>query len=315
MKKYTMIVTGGLGFIGSNFILYMLSKYKSLYIINIDNASYCANKYNVHPVRNNPNYRFAQGNINDKKLLNSLFSYFDVDFVVNFAAQTHVDRSIDNGSIFFRSNLCGLNSLLEVANEYFIKRMIHVSTDEVFGSIRKGKFKENSKLCPGNPYSASKASAELLRNVYKTIPMIIVRPCNNFGPRQYPEKLIPLFIMRLLGNQKVPLYGKGDNRREWMFVADTCYAIDVIINKGLIGESYNVGSGVELTNYKLTRYLLSLMNKSKDMIDFVTDRPGHDFRYRLDSNKIRQLGWKPQMKFKEGIVKTVEWYKRILLRR
>lgn len=305
-------IFGGLGFIGSNFIIYLFARYKNIQIINVDDLSYCSNLHNLHPIKDNPNYKFIKGDIKDVKLMKSIFAYHDIDYVINFAAETHVDRSVIEGSLFFKTNFLGLQSLLEAASNHTIKKLIHVSTDEVYGSIKRGSFKEKGLLNPSSPYSSAKASADILCKTYmKNVPIVIARPCNNFGPRQYPEKLIPLFILRLLKDKKIPLYGNGKNKREWLFVTDTCYALDILINKGMLGEIYNIGSGFEIPNYKLTLRMLSLMKKPKTLINFVKDRPGHDFRYSINSKKIRKLGWKPQMSFIEGLKSTISWYEKM----
>ena len=308
----TFCILGGLGFIGSNFIIYLFAQYKNIQIINIDDLSYCSNVHNLDPIKDNPNYKFIKGDIKDTKLMKSIFAYHDIDYVVNFAAETHVDRSVIEGRVFFKTNFIGLQSLLEAVFNHNIKKFIHISTDEVYGSIKKGSFKEKALLNPSSPYSSAKASADLLCKLYaKDIPIVIARPCNNFGPRQYPEKLIPLFILRLMGDKKVPIYGDGKNKREWLYVADTCYALDILINKGRPREIYNIGSGFEISNYKLTMMLLSLMKKSKSLINFVKDRPGHDFRYSINSKKIRKLGWQPQLSLLEGLKSTISWYEKM----
>jgi len=306
-----LLVTGGCGFIFSNFIRYMLHKYPDYHIINLDKLTYCGNIENTSDFKQNKNYRFIKGDICDKKLVGKITK--DVDVIINGAAETHVDRSIINAGTFVRTDMFGTYVLLEAARKNDVERYIQISTDEVYGSIRKGSFKETDPLNPSSPYSASKAGADMLVNAYhKThnLPTIITRSSNNYGPYQFPEKLIPLFITNLLQNKKVPLYGDGSNMRDWLFVIDNCVAIDLVLHKGRTGETYNIASSEERTNLEITKMLLNLLGKSEDMIQFVEDRKGHDFRYSMDCSKIRSMGWRPKVKLEEGLRETVEWYKK-----
>ena len=305
-----ILVTGGLGFIGSNFIRTMLSKYKDIGIINLDKVTYCANFENLKDVEKNPNYSFVRGDICDKPIVEKLTK--DIDIVFNFAAESHVDRSINDPFVFTRTNFLGTHTLLEAARNNNIKKFIQISTDEVYGSIKQGSFKETDNLNPSSPYSASKAGADLLCLSYYTtfkMPIIITRSSNNFGPYQYPEKVTPLFITNLIEDKKVPLYGTGKNVRDWIYVVDNCEGIDFISKKGKIGEIYNIGGGNEKENIEITRLILKEMNKDESYIDYVQDRLGHDWRYSLDCKKIHELGWKPRFRFEDGINKTIRWYK------
>ncbi len=307
-----ILVTGGAGFIGSNFIRYQIINNPSHKIVNLDKITYCGNLENLKDIENNPNYKFIKGDITDKNFVDNLMGEEKPDCIINFAAESHVDNSILDPLAFTKTNILGTNILLEVSRHYQIKKFIQISTDEVYGSIKDGKFKEDDSLKPNSPYSASKAAADLLvRSFVKTynFPVIIVRPSNNFGPYQYTEKFIPLFITNLLQNKKVPLYGKGKNMREWIYVEDTCSGIDKVLNKGEIGEIYNLGSEEEKSNIDIAKTLQKKLQEGKDMIKFVEDRKGHDFRYFLDSSKIRKLGWKPRHKFEESLLKTIDWYK------
>lgn len=304
-----ILVTGGLGFIGSNFIRYILNNY-DYEIINLDKVTYCANFENLRDVEKNPNYDFVKGDICDDKIVNKLVK--DCDAVINFAAESHVDRSILGPKSFIKTDIFGAQTLLEAVRK-FNKKMLQISTDEVYGSIEKGAFTEDSSLNPSSPYSASKAAADLLCNAYFATygtEVIITRSTNNFGPYQYPEKLIPLFITNLLENKKVPLYGDGLNIRDWLYVLDNCSAIDLILHKGKSGEIYNVGAGNERTNLEITNILINKLKKSKDFIQFVKDRPGHDKRYSLKLEKVRRLGWKPKYNFDEAIEETIAWYEK-----
>ena len=304
-----ILVTGGLGFIGSNFIRYMLNKYKDIEIINVDSMSYGANPDNLKDIKDE-RYKFIKGDIADYELMSRLVK--DVDVIVNFAAETHVDRSISNPEKFVHSNFLGVFTILEsIRKNNTNVRLIHISTDEVYGSIDRGSFKENDRLEPSSPYSSTKASADLLILSYiKTykIKASILRSCNNYGPYQFPEKLIPKTIIRLLNNLKVPIYGSGKNRREWIYVEDFARAIELIINKGE-NNIYNVSTNEEKENLEVVKTILKMLGKDESYIEFVEDRPGHDFRYSIDSTKIRELGWKPKYSFEEGIKLTVEWYK------
>ena len=308
-----ILVTGGLGFIGSNFIRHILKKY-SYDIINLDRITYSGNPANLKDIEKNKKYKFFKGDICDSGIVETAMK--GCDAVVNFAAETHVDRSVGNPESFISTNILGTYTLLESARKQKIKRFLHISTDEVYGSIETGSFNEDSRLNPSSPYSASKASADLLAMSYFAtyiFPVIITRSSNNFGPYQYPEKLTPLFITNILEGKKVPIYGKGINVRDWLYVIDNCEAIDAVLHKGKIGEIYNIASKNELSNIELTKKLFEIIGKgeemTKDKVEYVKDRPGHDLRYSVDTSKISKLGWKPQNKFYKDLSNTVEWYK------
>lgn len=305
-----ILVTGGAGFIGSCFIKYMLKKYRDYKILNLDALTYCANLENLKEVENNPNYEFIKGDICDKDLVASLIK--KVDCVINFAAQTHVDNSIACPKEFIKTNINGTFNLLENSRVLGIQKYIQISTDEVYGTLNNGYFKETTPLAPNSPYSASKASADMLARAYfKTygVPTMITRCSNNYGPNQYPEKLIPSFIIKLLNNQKVPVYGDGLNIRDWLYVKDHCRAIDIVLHSGKVGEVYNIGANNEKNNLEITKLILDAMGKDESSIEFVEDRLGHDRRYAIDSTKIQnELGWKAQVSFEEGIKETINWY-------
>jgi dTDP-glucose 4,6-dehydratase len=305
-----ILVTGGCGFIGSNFIKHILKKYPDYKIVNLDKLTYCGNSDNLRDIESDKRYAFVKGDICDRKIVDKIMK--DCVAVVNFAAESHVDRSIEDASDFIRSNIQGVYTLLESAKKHNIKRFIQISTDEVYGSIRKGSFKETSFLHPNSPYSATKAGGDHLAMSYYTTfkePVIITRSSNNFGPYQYPEKVIPLFITNLLENKKIPLYGDGLNVRDWLYVRDNCIAIDLVLHKGKIGEIYNIGGSFEIPNIELTRIILKNLGKTDKMINYVTDRLGHDRRYSLDSAKIKNLGWRPSSNFNTAIKETINWYK------
>lgn len=305
-----ILVTGGCGFIGSNFIRYMLKKYSAYKIVNLDKLTYCGNPDNLKDIEGDKRYAFIKGDICDKKIVDKIIK--DCDTVINFAAESHVDRSISDASEFIRTNIQGVYVLLEAAKRHNIKRFIQISTDETYGSIRKGSFKETSPLHPNSPYSAAKAGGDHLAMAYyrtfKT-PVIVTRSSNNFGPYQYPEKVIPLFITNLLENKKVPLYGDGMNVRDWLYVTDNCTAIDLVLHKGKIGEVYNIGASFEIPNIELAKIILKNLGKTDKMINYVSDRLGHDRRYSLDSSKVRKLGWQPSKDFNTAIKETINWYK------
>lgn len=306
-----ILVTGGAGFIGSCFIRHILKKYKDYKVINIDALTYAGNIENLNDMKDNPNYKFVHGNICDKKLVRELMQ--EVDCVVNFAAESHVDRSITGPEIFIETNVKGTLNLLQAAKDAKIERYLQVSTDEVYGSLGKtGYFYETTPLAPNSPYSASKASADLLvRAYYETykMPVLNTRCSNNYGPYQYPEKLIPFFISKLLKGEKVPVYGDGLNVRDWLYVYDHCSAIDTVLHKGKIGEIYNIGGHNEKTNIEITKLILNAMGKDESSIEYVQDRLGHDRRYAISNDKIQsQLGWKPSLTFEEGIKITIDWY-------
>lgn len=307
----TILVTGGAGFIGSCFIRHELKKHSDYKIINLDALTYCGNLENLKDVENNPNYTFIHGNICNKDLVKEIIK--NVDYVVNFAAESHVDNSIKNPSIFVETNVQGTLNLLQACKEIGIEKYLQVSTDEVYGTLGKtGYFYETTPLAPNSPYSASKASADLLVRAYfetYKLPVLITRCSNNYGPYQYPEKLIPFFISKLLRDEKVPVYGDGMNVRDWLYVYDHCEAIDTVLHKGTIGEVYNIGGHNEKTNLEITKLILNAMNKDETSIEYVEDRLGHDKRYAISNDKITsKLGWKPSVTFEEGIKITIGWY-------
>ena len=307
-----VLVTGGLGFIGSNFIRYLLSNYPDVeVIINVDAMKYGSNPANLKDLEDDERYQFIKGDIADYELMAELVR--KVDVIVNFAAETHVDRSISNPYSFLRSNVIGVFMILEaIRKENPNVRLVHISTDEVYGDILKGSFKEDDRLKPSSPYSASKAAADMFVLAYVRtygINASITRCTNNYGPYQFPEKLIPKTIIRASMNLKIPIYGTGKNVRDWLYVLDHCKAIDLVMQKGEKGEIYNISSGEEKTNLEVVTEILRIMGKNESLIEFVENRPGHDLRYSLDSSKIREeLGWKPKRSFEEGIRETVRWY-------
>ena len=309
-EKLKLLVTGGCGFIGSNFIRYILQKYPSYKIINLDKLTYAGNPENLKDVEKNKNYKFVKGDICDKKIVDELSK--DVDCIINFAAETHVDRSILEPDAFIRTDIIGTHTLLEAVRKNGVPRFVHISTDEVYGSIESGSFTEASPLKPNSPYSASKAGADLLCRAYYItykVPVIITRSSNNFGPYQYPEKIIPLFITNAIEDKPLPVYGDGLNVRDWLYVLDNCKAIDLVLHRGKPGEIYNIGAGNEIPNIELTKKILRILNKPESLIKFVQDRLGHDRRYSLDTSKIRkELGWKPEYNFDTALEKTVDWY-------
>lgn len=306
-----LLVTGGAGFIGNCFIRYMLNKHPDYKIINLDALTYAGNIENLKDVETNPNYYFVRGNICDKKLAIDLLS--QVDWVINFAAESHVDRSITGPEIFIETNVKGTLNLLQTCKDFGIEKYLQVSTDEVYGSLGKtGYFTETTPLAPNSPYSASKASADMLVRAYfetYKLPTLITRCSNNYGPYQYPEKLIPFFISKLLKGDKVPVYGDGMNVRDWLFVYDHCAALDTVLHKGQFGEVYNIGGHNEKANIEITKLILSAMGKDESSIEYVEDRLGHDRRYAIDNAKIQaELGWQPSVTFEEGIKYTIDWY-------
>ena len=306
-----LLITGGAGFIGSCFVRYMLKNHPDYKIINLDALTYAGNLDNLKDVESNANYSFVHGNICDKQLVDSLMS--QVDACVNFAAESHVDRSITGPEIFIQTNVGGTLNLLEMAKKHKISRYLQVSTDEVYGTLGKtGYFTETTPLAPNSPYSASKASADMLvRAYYETykMPVLTTRCSNNYGPYQFPEKLIPLFISNLLKGEKVPVYGDGMNIRDWLYVYDHCSAIDTVLHKGRIGEVYNIGGNNEKANIEITKLLIKELGKDESSIKYVEDRLGHDRRYAIDSSKIqKELGWHPSVTFEEGIKITIDWY-------
>jgi dTDP-glucose 4,6-dehydratase len=302
-----MLITGGAGFIGTNFVHYIHENY-DYDIVVLDKLTYAGNKDNLKDVL--PEIQFIKGDIGSEEDVKNAMQ--DCDLVVNFAAETHVDRSITDPSIFVKTDVLGTYNLLEHVRKYDVKKYLQISTDEVYGSIENGSFSEESNIDPSSPYSASKAGGDVLvRAYYKTydLPVLITRSSNNYGPYQYPEKLIPLFILNAIQDKKMPLYGDGMNVRDWIYVQDNCTGIDTVLNKGKFGEVYNIGGGNEKTNLDITHMILNILDKPESLIEFIDDpRPGHDKRYSLDSTKTQKLGWKPEWKFEDGLKKTVAWY-------
>jgi len=308
-----ILVTGGAGFIGSNYIRYILEKYQEDEIVNLDALTYAGNLDNLKDLEDNPRYKFIKGDITDKKIVNEVMQ--GVDLVVHFAAESHVDRSIEDSDIFVRTNINGTLNLLESARDNGGIRFHHISTDEVYGSLEKDEpaFNEESIYDPRSPYSASKASSDHLVRAYfhtHNLPITISNCSNNYGPYQFPEKLIPLFVTNLIKGKKVPVYGTGKAVRDWLYVEDHCEAIDLIARKGKIGETYCVGGDAEKNTLEITDVILLEMGKDKEMMEFVEDRKGHDMRYAIDFSKIKnELGWEPTVSFEEGMKKTIDWYK------
>lgn len=325
MKTY--LVTGGAGFIGSNFIHYMLNKYKDIYIINYDKLTYAGNLENLKAIENNSHYKFIQGDICDKNKLQDIFTQYDIDYVVNFAAESHVDRSIKEPEVFVNTNVLGTVTILNAAKNAWEtedgfkegKKYIQISTDEVYGSLgSEGYFTENTPLCPHSPYSASKTSADMMVKAYYDtykMPVNITRCSNNYGPYQFPEKLIPLIINNCLNKRPLPVYGDGMNIRDWLYVEDHCRAIDMVINNGRLGEVYNIGGHNERTNIHIVKTIIGYIHDNVDssvdesLIKYVEDRKGHDRRYGIDPEKIHnELGWQPETCFEDGIKLTIKWY-------
>ncbi len=312
-KPMTVLVTGGCGFIGSNFVRYLLEAHADWVIVNLDKLTYAGNPENLEDIATDPRYRFVKGDICDRTVVESAMKEHKVRIVVNFAAESHVDRSITGPSIFVETNVSGTSVLLEAAKEAGVERFIQVSTDEVYGSLgQEGKFTETSPLHPNSPYAASKAAADLLALAYHHtygMPVIVTRCSNNYGPYQFPEKLLPLMIANAVDGKPLPVYGDGLNVRDWLFVRDHCMAIDTVIGRGTAGELYNIGGNNEWKNIDIVRLLLRLLGKPESLIRFVKDRPGHDRRYAIDASRIRkELGWEPSVTFEEGLARTVEWY-------
>lgn len=306
-----ILVTGGAGFIGCNFLKYMVNKYPNYDFINLDALTYCGNLENLSDIEDYDNYTFVKGDIRDASLVDKLVS--DVDYIVHFAAESHVDRSIEDPGIFIKSNILGTQTLLDAAKKYGIKKYLQVSTDEVYGSLGpEGYFTEETPLQPNSPYSASKAGADLMVRAYHNtfnLPINITRCSNNYGPYQFPEKLIPLMISNALEDKELPIYGDGKNIRDWLHVYDHCTAIDLVLHKGKSGEVYNIGGHNEKSNIEIVKLILEQLDKPESLIKFVSDRLGHDRRYAIDSSKIRkELGWKPKYNFETGIVETINWY-------
>ncbi len=304
-----LLVTGGSGFIGCNFIRHMITKYPAYDIVNLDKLTYAGNPDNLRDLENSPRYTFIKGDICDPSAVDKAMK--DVDQVVHFAAESHVDRSIADSSAFIRTNVLGTHTMLEGALKHKVKKFVHISTDEVYGSIMNGSFVETDILTPSSPYSSSKAGSDLLALSYHIthkLPVMVTRCTNNFGPYQYPEKLIPLFVTNLLEGKKVPVYGTGTNIRDWIYVLDHCKAVDFVLHNGSPGEIYNIGGGAEKTNVEITKKIIALLGKDESAIEHVADRLGHDLRYSLDCSKLKKMGWKPEYSFDEALKSTVEWY-------
>ena len=322
-----ILVTGGAGFIGSNFVRFMLSRHPEYRIVNVDALTYAGNLENLKDVSDNPNYVFIKADIRDRARMEEIFGSYHIDTVVNFAAESHVDRSIEEPEVFLTTNVIGTQVLLDTAKKYWKGhpedkysreyrdgvRFLQVSTDEVYGALGKtGKFVETMPLMPNSPYSASKAGADLVVRAYHEtfgMPVNITRCSNNYGPYQFPEKLIPLMIINCMQDKSLPVYGDGLQVRDWLHVSDHCSAIDAVLHKGSVGEIYNVGGNNERTNIEIVKLIIKTLGKSESLIKYVKDRPGHDRRYAIDNTKITtQLGWKPAYTFEQGIRETIEWY-------
>lgn len=307
-----ILITGGAGFIGSNFVHYMARQYPDYVLINLDALTYAGRLDNLEGLKAHQNYTFVKGNIADKQLIDELFQK-GLDVVINFAAESHVDRSIADPGIFVQSNIVGTHVLLEAALQHGVQKFIQISTDEVYGTLGDtGLFTEQTPLAPNSPYSASKASADLLVRAYHEtydLPVNITRCSNNYGPYQYPEKLIPLMIAKALNDEPLPIYGDGKNIRDWLHVEDHCTAIDLVLHRGINGEVYNIGGNNEKTNNEIVKIILAELGKPESLITYVEDRLGHDRRYGIDASKIiNQLGWKPKYPFEQGIKQTIKWY-------
>lgn len=307
-----LLVTGGAGFIGSNFVIYMLQNHPDYYIVNVDALTYAGNLENLKSIKDNAQHTFVKADITDVEAMDSLFSQ-GIDVVVNFAAESHVDRSILDPGVFVKTNVLGTQVLLDAAKKYGVAKFVQVSTDEVYGTLgATGLFTEETPLTPNSPYSASKAGGDLLVRAYHEtfgLPVNITRCSNNYGPFQFPEKLIPLMISRALADQALPIYGDGLNIRDWLYVEDHCSAIDLVIHKGVNGEVYNIGGNNERTNIHIVQTILQELGKPESLMSYVQDRPGHDRRYAIDPNKImNELGWEPKHTFETGIKETIQWY-------
>lgn len=311
-----VLVTGGAGFIGSNFVFHMLKEHPTYKVVCLDVLTYAGNLSTLEPVIENSNFRFVKGDITDFELVNDLFDEEKFDFVVNFAAESHVDRSIEDPGVFLKTNILGTQVLMDASRKYGVKRFHQVSTDEVYGDLPLNRldmfFTEETPIHTSSPYSASKASADLLVQAYNRtfgLPVSISRCSNNYGPYHFPEKLIPLMISRALNDESLPVYGKGENVRDWLYVGDHCTAIDLILHKGKVGEVYNIGGHNEKTNLEVVKTILKELGKPESLITYVKDRAGHDMRYAIDPSKTRrELGWEPTTLFDEGIKMTIKWY-------
>ena len=305
-----LVVTGGAGFIGSNFVRYMLARYDDIEVINLDKLTYAGNLANLRDVEDDPRYTFVRGDICDAAVV--VETLRGAGAVVNFAAETHVDRSISGPQDFIRTDVLGTHTLLEAVREREIPRYLQISTDEVYGSTETGAFTEESDLGPSSPYSASKAAGDLLVLAYHRTfgtPVLVTRSSNNYGAWQYPEKIVPLFITNAVDDQQLPVYGDGLNVRDWLHVDDNCAGIDLVLREGVPGQVYNIGGGNEVQNLALTRRILELLDKDDRLIRYVTDRPGHDRRYAIDCTKLKALGWRPEVEFEAGLARTVAWYR------
>jgi dTDP-glucose 4,6-dehydratase len=310
----TILVTGGAGFIGSNFVRYFLETHPDLKIVNFDKLTYAGNLENLTDIQGNPRYSFVRGDICDRAQVDAAFQKHAVDAVVHFAAESHVDRSILGAGVFISTNVLGTQVLLDVARERGVERFLHVSTDEVYGSLgATGKFTESTPLHPNSPYAASKASSDLIALAYEHtfgLSVVLTRCSNNYGPYQFPEKLIPLMIANAVDNKPLPVYGEGLNVRDWLHVTDHCRGIDVVLHRGKVGEVYNIGGNNEWKNIDIVRLLLKSLGKPESLIKYVKDRPGHDRRYAIDASKLtRELGWSPSLGFEEGLARTIAWYR------
>lgn len=308
-----LLVTGGAGFIGSNFVRYMVNKYPEYHIVNLDLLTYAGNLKNLKDIETASNYTFVKGDIADREFINDLFAQQKFDYILNFAAESHVDRSITNPDIFIKANIQGTQVLLDAAKNFGVKKYLQVSTDEVYGTLGEtGYFTEETPLAANSPYSASKAGADLLVRAYHEtfgLPVNITRCSNNYGPFHFPEKLIPLMIINALHDKPLPIYGDGLNVRDWLHVEDHCQAIDLVLHNGRNGEVYNVGGNNERTNIEIVKTILKHLDKPESLIKYVTDRPGHDRRYAIDATKLRtELGWEPKYTFDTGIEQTIKWY-------
>jgi dTDP-glucose 4,6-dehydratase len=306
-----LLVTGGAGFIGSNFVRYMLERYPDLHVVVFDKMTYAGNLDNLEDVSENENYRFMRGDIADRQAIARLLESNQIDTVVNFAAESHVDRSILDPDAFIQTDVVGVYTLLDECRKLEIERVLHVSTDEVYGSIAEGAFKEGDPMKPNSPYAASKAGGELMVRAYNVtfgLNAMVTRGSNTFGPYQYPEKLLPLFITNAIDDEPLPLYGDGRQVRDWLFVDDHCAGIDLVLRQGKPGEAYNLGGENERHNIDVVKHMLSILGKPESLIQHVEDRPGHDRRYALDNSKIRELGWQPSLSFDEALERTVRWY-------
>ncbi|MCF7741094.1 MAG: dTDP-glucose 4,6-dehydratase [Candidatus Marinimicrobia bacterium] len=310
-KEKTYLVTGGAGFIGSNYIKFLFETYPEVKVVNLDKLTYAGNPENLKSVENRSGYYFVKGDICDRVLVADVFRKYSPDYVINFAAESHVDRSIGDPDDFIKTDIYGVYSLLENCRKYGIERFVQISTDEVYGSIDKGSFSETDTFNPSSPYAASKTGGDRLAFSYFVtydLPVVITRASNNYGPNQYPEKLIPLFITNAMDDKKLPLYGDGKNVRDWLYVEDHCKGVEYVLQNGKNGEAYNIAGNCEKQNIEITKKILELTGQSDKLIEYVKDRAGHDRRYSLDDSKIAKLGWQPEYDFEEAMRKTVQWY-------